>query len=234
MTATRSAEFSRSTEDYLKAIYEIESSGQPAQTSAIAQALEVAPPSVSGMVKRLSETGLLEHVPYHGVQLTDDGRRAALRMVRRHRILESYLTSKLGYDWDSVHEEAERLEHAVSDELIERMAMALGSPQYDPHGAPIPTREGHVEEQELVSLAHIPVGEIAELRMVGDRDPEMLRFLASLGLKPGVVFAVISRQPFRGPVTIRVHGESRKIEDTVLGHELASALQCVVVEQEVG
>ena len=117
----------RSVEDYLKAIYELELGGSPAQTSAIASALEVAPPSVSGMVKRLSEAGLLEHVPYRGVQLTEDGRRTALKMVRRHRVVETYLTTKLGYDWDSVHEEAERLEHAVSDGLIERMAMALNN-----------------------------------------------------------------------------------------------------------
>src|SRR2546426_588640 len=116
----------RSVEDYLKAIYHLSSQGGFAATSDIAAMLEVAPPSVSGMVKRLSETGLIEHVPYRGVQLTSQGRRAALRMIRRHRILELYLTQHLGYDWGSVHAEAERLEHAVSDELIERMASALG------------------------------------------------------------------------------------------------------------
>src|SRR5438309_1129930 len=128
----------RSVEDYLKAIYHLSSQGGFAATSDIASLLEVAPPSVSGMVKRLSETGLIEHVPYRGVQLTAQGRRAALRMIRRHRVLEVYLSQQLGYDWDGVHTEAERLEHAVSDELIERMAKALGDPQYDPHGAPIP------------------------------------------------------------------------------------------------
>src|SRR6266566_4524904 len=115
----------RSVEDYLKAIYHLSSQGGFAATSDIAAMLEVAPPSVSGMVKRLSETGLIEHVPYRGVQLTSQGRRAALRMIRRHRILELYLTQHLGYDWGSVHAEAERLEHAVSDELIERMASGL-------------------------------------------------------------------------------------------------------------
>src|SRR3989442_1104808 len=112
----------RSVEDYLKAIYHLSSQGGFAATSDIAAMLEVAPPSVSGMVKRLSETGLIEHVPYRGVQLTAQGRRAALRMIRRHRVLEVYLSQQLGYDWDGVHTEAERLEHAVSDELIERMA----------------------------------------------------------------------------------------------------------------
>src|SRR2546430_2112985 len=148
----------RSVEDYLKAIYHLSSQGGFASTSDIAAMLEVAPPSVSGMVKRLSETGLIEHVPYRGVQLSPQGRRAALRMIRRHRILELYLTQQLDYDWDGVHAEAERLEHAVSDELIERMAGSLGQPRYDPHGDPIPTAAGEIEEAELVALADAPVG----------------------------------------------------------------------------
>src|SRR5437867_8645966 len=143
----------RSVEDYLKAIYHLSSQGGFAATSDIAAMLDVSPPSVSGMVKRLSEMGLIEHVPYRGVQLTSQGRRAALRMIRRHRVLELYLTRTLGYDWDNVHNEAERLEHAVSDELIERMAAALGDPHYDPHGAPIPTAAGEIEETDLTSLA---------------------------------------------------------------------------------
>ena len=119
--------------------------GEGAATSDIAQRLGVAPASVTGMIKRLAESGLLEHEPYRGARLTDQGRHAALAVMRRHRILEAYLINKLAYDWSSVHEEAERLEHAVSDELIERMAFALGEPRYDPHGAPIPTRDGEIE-----------------------------------------------------------------------------------------
>src|SRR2546421_5877540 len=145
----------RSVEDYLKAIYHLSNQGGFAATSDIAAMLEVAPPSVSGMVKRLSETGLIEHVPYRGVQLTSQGRRAALRMIRRHRILELYLTQHLGYDWGSVHAEAERLEHAVSDELIERMASALGQPQYDPHGDPIPTARSEEHTSELQSRSDL-------------------------------------------------------------------------------
>lgn len=228
----RASGLTRSTEDYLKVIYMLEEQGAPAQTSAIAERLEIAAPSVSGMVKRLSETGLLEHVPYRGVQLTRAGRRAALRMVRRHRILETYLTSKLGYDWDSVHEEAERLEHAVSDELVERMAMALGNPQYDPHGAPIPTKDGEIEAVDYTPLADVPVGSAAEFREVSDKDPEMLRYLASLGLRPGVLLDVVARQPFRGPVTIRIAG--RVPREEILGNELAQAIRCVVIEKEVG
>lgn len=233
MRASPTTGFSRSAEDYLKAIYELEMPDAPAQTSAIAGALDVAPPSVTSMVKKLSESGLLEHAPYRGVQLTAAGRRAALRMVRRHRILESYLTSKLGYDWDSVHEEAERLEHAVSDELIERMAVALGYPEFDPHGAPIPTRDGMIEEPDLMPLTEIPVGAAGEFRMVSDRDADRLRFLGTLGMRPGTRFVVVARQPFRGPVTVRI-GTAGHERDQVIGHELAGALRCASVGQEVG
>jgi DtxR family Mn-dependent transcriptional regulator len=232
VSETTGTALSRSSEDYLKTIYELEMTGRSAQTSAIAEALSVAAPSVSGMVKRLSDSGLLQHVPYRGVQLTARGRRTALRMVRRHRVLEAYLMSKLGYDWDSVHDEAERMEHAVSDELIERMAMALGNPRFDPHGAPIPSKDGEVPVEVLVSLTEVPIGMMAELRMVSDRDPERLRFLASLGLRPGVRFEVLARQPFRGPVTIRTPG--RIPRDQVVGFELAQSLRCLIPDQEVG
>src|SRR5919205_2184301 len=136
----------RSVEDYLKAIYRLSPRGRPASTSEIAHLLELSAPSVSAMVKRLSEHGLLEHVPYRGVQLTAEGRRAALKMVRRHRLIEAYLVEFLGYSWDTVHDEAERLEHAVSDTMVERMASALGNPGADPHGDPIPDADGSIAE----------------------------------------------------------------------------------------
>jgi DtxR family Mn-dependent transcriptional regulator len=223
---------SRSAEDYLKVIYELQSRGGSAQTGAIAEALEIAPPSVSGMVKRLSDIGMLEYEPYRGVHLTRAGRREALRMVRRHRVLETYLTSKLGYGWDSVHEEAERLEHAVSDELVERMAMAVGNPQCDPHGAPIPSKEGEIEESPSVLLSDVPVGETVELRMVDGRNSDLLRFLASLGLRLGTVFEVVARQPFRGPVTVRISGDVQR--EQVVGHEVAESLGCVLRGHDVG
>src|SRR5881628_2649103 len=155
------------------------------------------------MVKRLSETGLIEHVPYRGVQLSPQGRRAALRMIRRHRILELYLTQQLDYDWDGVHAEAEQLEHAVSDDLIERMARALGNPQYDPHGDPIPTADGEVEEAELLALADAPVGTKLELRQVGTQEPARLRYFAEQGLTPGVLLSVTDRQPSTGRPPLR-------------------------------
>jgi DtxR family Mn-dependent transcriptional regulator len=139
---------------------------------------------------------------------------------------------KLGYDWATVHQEAEGLEHAASDQLIERMAMALGNPRYDPHGAPIPTANGEIEQPDHVSLADIAVGETALLRQVSDKDPDKLRYLASMGLRPGVAFRVLARQPFRGPVTIRLSGVVPR--DQVLGHELALTLRCEPVEKEVG
>jgi DtxR family Mn-dependent transcriptional regulator len=220
------APLSRSVEDYLKVIYHLSSEGGFATTSDIASMLAVAPPSVSGMIKRLSEAGLIEHVPYRGVQLTNQGRRAALRMIRRHRIIEVYLTQRLNYDWDNVHEEAERLEHAVSDELIERMARALGDPHYDPHGAPIPTVEGDIEETELVSLAEAVVGATVDVRQVDDEDSARLRYLAELGLTPGTRLAITERQPFNGPTIVRLGDAVR-----VVGQDLARSVLCRPVEE---
>ena len=225
MTAT--AQLTRSVEDYLKSIFHLTNQGGFATTSDIAAMLEIAPPSVSGMVKRLSETGLIEHVPYRGVQLTPQGRRAALQMIRRHRILEVYLTQQLGYDWGDVHEEAERLEHAVSEKLIEKMAGALGDPRYDPHGAPIPTAAGDIEEAELFTLADAKIGATIIVRQVGDDDPARLRYLAELGLTPGTHLTVLERQPFNGPTTVRSGSETR-----VVGQELAEQLWCADVGGE--
>jgi DtxR family Mn-dependent transcriptional regulator len=211
----------RSVEDYLKAIYRLSPEGRPASTSDIAHLLELSAPSVSGMVKRLSELGLLEHVPYKGVQLTDAGRRAALRMVRRHRLIEAYLVQFLGYSWDVVHFEAERLEHAVSDTLVERMAAALGHPTADPHGDPIPAVDGSINEPASTPLADLPVGQTVEIRRVDASEPERLRYLASVGLVPGVVVTLLDHQPFGGPVTVEAAGERH-----VIGEELAHIVLC--------
>lgn len=227
MMSTENQSLSRSIEDYLKIIYRLQAESGWAQTSAIAEKLSIAPPSVSGMVKRLAESGLLAHAPYKGVQLTETGQRQALRMLRRHRIIELYLIAQLGYAWHNVHEEAERLEHAVSDDLIERMDRALGHPTHDPHGAPIPTVDGEIETTHYVPMTDIDVGSAGWLRMVGDKDSERLRFISSLGLRPGVQFDVIARQPFNGPLTIRFDGD----REEVIGHELAHSLQCEKVRK---
>ena len=217
------APLSRSVEDYLKAIYQLAERTGDAATTEIAQLLDVAPASVTGMVKRMAEAALLEHVPYRGVRLTAQGRHAALAVMRRHRILETYLITKLGYDWSSVHPEAERLEHAVSAELIERMAFALGFPQYDPHGAPIPTPEGEIERPVYARLADVDVGTRVALRQVGaDDDAERLRYLKGIGLVPMALITVLDKQPFGGPITVRV-GE-RETRDQVIGAELAQTL----------
>jgi DtxR family transcriptional regulator, Mn-dependent transcriptional regulator len=218
---TPTESLTRSVEDYLKAIYRLSPEGRPASTSEIAHLLELSPPSVSAMVKRLSELGLLEHAPYKGVQLTGAGRRAALRMVRRHRLIEAYLVHFLGYSWDAVHPEAERLEHAVSDTLVERMAAALGHPAVDPHGDPIPEADGSIREPASTPLSDLHVGETVEILRVAEREPERLRYLASLGLTPGVVLTVQDRQPFGGPVTVEAGGERQ-----VVGQELARVVLC--------
>lgn len=191
-------------EDYLKAIYELETRQGTAATSEVADALAVAPASVTGMIRRLAAQGYLDHVPYRGVQLTDAGRRAALRTIRRHRILESYLTGVLGYPWDRVHDEAERLEHAASDDLIDRMAAALGNPTVDPHGAPIPRADGTVDEPSYRTLAELPIGEAARMVLVSDKDASLLRYLAEIGLQPGTDVTVLAKAPFDGPLTLRI------------------------------
>jgi len=198
-------------EDYLKVIYELEASAGSAGTNEIAATLGIAPPSVSGMIRRLAEQGLITHERYRGVRLTRAGRRAALRTIRRHRVIEAYLTTALGYPWDEVHDEAERLEHAASDALIDRMAAAIGEPETDPHGAPIPTREGTLVEERLVSLATVPVGDRVRIQRVGDRDAEQLRYLAELGITPGREVEVVARAPFDGPIDLRVGRVVRSI-----------------------
>ncbi|MEK7379569.1 MAG: metal-dependent transcriptional regulator [Gemmatimonadota bacterium] len=217
-----SRNLSRSVEDYLKAVYSLTQHGESASTSALAESLDVAPPSVSGMIRRLSEQGLLNHVPYQGVALTEAGRRAALKMVRRHRIIEAYLVDQLDYTWDSVHDEAERLEHAVSDTLIERMAEALGSPQFDPHGDPIPDAQGRIAELSYTPLCDVPDGETVQVHRVMTRQADHLRYIGASGLTPGAPVTVVRREPFNGPLTVRHDGGEQ-----VVAHAMAGLIMCV-------
>ena len=207
-------------EDYLKTIFKLSHQTEAASTSAIASKLGVAAPSVTGMLKRLSEQGLVEHVPYYGARLTGHGEATALRMIRRHRILELFLVNVLGYTWDCVHDEAERLEHAASDDLIGRMAEVLGEPESDPHGAPIPGADGKYDASPLPTLAHLAVGRPAVLRRVSDEDPAALRYLATLKLVPGARVEVLERAPFNGPLRLRVG-----LEEQLVGVELAESLE---------
>jgi len=175
------------------------------------------------MVKRLAELGLVEHEPYRGVQLTNDGRRVALEVIRHHRLLELYLVQSLGVPWDRVHEEAEVLEHVLSEELEELIAVKLGNPTHDPHGDPIPTRELTIEEEPTQSLQSLHAAATGRFTRVSDSDPEMLRFLADRGISPGDSFEVIDKQPFGGPLFIRFGDNVH-----VLGGDLAKAMRVEV------
>ena len=210
---------SSAVEDYLKTIYNLSGEDEAASTSAIAGQLGIASGSVTGMLKRLADQGLVEHVPYYGARLSRAGEHAAVSLIRRHRILEMFLVQILGYTWDRVHEEADQLEHAVSDELIDRMAQVLGSPEVDPHGAPIPSLGRTFVEQKYPTLAEMKIGQNAVLRRVRDEDAEVLRYLAELHLVPGAEVTLTGRGPFKGPLYVQV-GEHAHI----LSDELARSI----------
>ncbi len=216
-TKPSDAEPTRAVEDYLKAVYKLGRDGEAVSTSALAEELARSAASVTNMVKALAEKGLLEHVPYHGVRLTAAGETAALRIIRRHRILESYLIERLGYTWDGVHAEAERLEHAASDELIDRMARALGDPSFDPHGSPIPSSEGEIAERAVTRLDEIPPGTPAVVREVADDDPERLRRAGRLGLVPGTRVVVCEGGAGEGRLELRVGGRTHRVDARLAG-----------------
>jgi DtxR family Mn-dependent transcriptional regulator len=202
---------SRAVEDYLKAIRLLQQEDATVSTSALAQHLDRSPASVTNMIKSLAERGLVEHEPYHGVQLSQEGEREALRIIRRHRVIESYLIEELGYSWDRVHAEAERLEHAASDELVDRMAAALGHPEMDPHGSPIPTAEGELTELRHPALSEMKSGARVIVREVSDADESRLRYLAELGLFPGTRLDIVAQEPFEGPIRVRIAGQERSL-----------------------
>jgi DtxR family transcriptional regulator, Mn-dependent transcriptional regulator len=212
--------WSPAVEDYAKAIYALEQREGAVSTNALAERLGVTPGSASGMVKRLGELGLVEHRPYHGVSLTEDGRRVALEVMRHHRLLELYLVQSLGVPWDRVHQEAEVLEHVLSEDLEELIAAALGDPTHDPHGDPIPTRDLRIEEGHSQSLQALKPGDRATFTRVSDSDPEMLRFLADRGIAPGDSLEVIDKQPFDGPLFVQFGDDVH-----VLGGGLARAMR---------
>jgi DtxR family Mn-dependent transcriptional regulator len=205
---------SRAVEDYLKAIYKLErriprvTPGTPASTSALAEALAA---SVTNMVKSLADQGLVSHEPYRGVRLTPEGRRAALRIIRRHRVIETYLIERLGYTWDGVHAEAERLEHAASEDLVDRMARALGDPDVDPHGAPIPRRDGSMRRRNLTALAALPAGSRGHVRQVSDEDDARLRALSAMGLLLDTEVEML-RPGDDGGCRVRIGGHEHELE----------------------
>jgi DtxR family transcriptional regulator, Mn-dependent transcriptional regulator len=192
-------------QDYAKAIYALElRSGEAVGNNELAERLGVPPGTASAMVKRLDELGLALHTPYHGVRLTDDGRRVALRTLRRHRLLELFLVETLDLPWDRVHEEAERLEHSLSDELEAAIAARLGNPTHDPHGDPIPSAALVLDEPDTISLADLDEGADGRFVRVSDADPAVLRHLGERGIKPGRRVRVLEREPFGGALVVRI------------------------------
>jgi DtxR family Mn-dependent transcriptional regulator len=217
-------ERSSAVEDYAKAIYALETRrGRAVSTNSLAERLGVTAASASGMVKRLGELGLVEHQPYHGVSLTEQGRKVALEVMRHHRLLELYLVETLGVPWDRVHQEAEVLEHVLSEELEELIAEKLGHPTHDPHGDPIPTRDLTLVEPPTESLQDCAAGDQGTFTRISDSDPDMLRFLADRGIAPGGRFEVLEKQPFGGPLFARFGDDVH-----VLGGELARAMRVEV------
>jgi len=195
---------SKSIEDYIKIIYRLEADNERATTQRIAQQLGVRMASVTGMIKHLAAENYLKHKPYYGVKLTEKGRRIALTMIRRHRLIELFLHQTLGLDWDEVHDDAEVLEHAVSDQLIEKIYTFLGNPQFDPHGAPIPGVDGSIQPLKGAALSDCKPDEKGKIVHVSDSDPEFLRYLSRIGLKLKSPFRVLDRAPFDGPITLRL------------------------------
>lgn len=208
-------------EDYAKAIYSLTGWGaETASTNDLAERLGVKAGSVSAMIKKLDEAGLVERVPYHGVRLTADGTRVAMKVLRRHRLLELFLAEVLDVPWDKVHDEAEVLEHWLSDDLTDLISKKLDEPDFDPHGDPIPDRDLEITETETTALAALAPGESARFTRVSDSNPEMLAYLSECGIRVGDRLELVERQPFNGPLTVKIDEQSH-----VLGLTLAQAMR---------
>ena len=208
---------SEAIEDYAKAIYALSRRArEPVGTSELAARLGVAPASATAMLKRLDGLGLVSYQPYHGVSLAPAGERLALEVVRHHRLLESYLSEALGMPWDQVHEEAEVLEHYISEDLERLIAAKLGDPSHDPHGDPIPGPDLRAPRDEGMPLAEAAEGKTVIFIRVSDRDPAMLRYLDKRGIRPGAALKVTGRQPFGGPLLVEVDGSEHALGDELV------------------
>jgi len=211
------------TQDYLKQIYMLQSSEGRATTSAIAERMGVSAASATAMIKRLAELGLVEHAPYHGASLTPEGERVAVEVLRHHRLIELYLTERLGLPWDQVHAEAERLEHHISEDLEAAFDEALGFPATDPHGDPIPSPDLVLPPDVDSPLSTLEPGQRGVVRRVPDGDPALLQYLGTLGLVPNATFLLVEKAPFEGPVTIDIDGAHH-----ALGLPVASRIRVAV------
>jgi DtxR family Mn-dependent transcriptional regulator len=214
-------------EDYLRTIYQLAQSQSPVTTSRIASARQVRPSSVTQMMKRLSVQGMVHYTKHYGVTLTGSGRAKALEMLRRHRLVELYLVNELGFGWDEVHDEADRLEHVISPVLEERMAVVLDRPKFDPHGQPIPSKDGVIVALETEPLTAVLEGRrVTVVRVAEDSNGELLGYLAGLGIMPGAELSVVATAPFDGPLTIKI-GNKQK----VVGHKAAAK---VFIQEQKG
>jgi DtxR family Mn-dependent transcriptional regulator len=214
-------------QDYLKAIYELSADGRKVLPSEVAVVLRVTLPAVNKMVRRLTELHLVRYVRAEGIELTPAGRKVALEILRHHRLLEVYLKEALGYSWDRVDEEAEKLEHHISEEFEDRIDRMLGHPTRDPHGAPIPTKDGRIDDTRYATLADLSPGETRRIARVSDRDPAMLRYLAELGLYPETVVEVLERAPYGGPLRLLVAGAPRDVGEELARHIFVSPCEGV-------
>ena len=212
-------ELSSAIEDYLKAIYSLQADGAEVTTTALAHALDISPASVTNMIKKMAQRGLVLHERYHSVRLTAQGEKAALEVLRHHRLLELFLVETLGMPWDQVHEEAHRLEHSLSEQVEDYLSHFLGDPTEDPHGDPIPTRSGQVVEPAQQPLADLAAGDRAVIHRIGVQDPPHLRYLHDLGILPHATVQVIEQSPLEGPLRLRVgHGVEHSIDYDLACH----------------
>ena len=216
-------------EDYLKTIYELTRASERATTNQIAARMEVTPASVTNMIQKLAETDppLLDYRKQRGVQLTPEGERVALEIIRHHRLLEMFLHETLGYSWDEVHEEADRLEHVISEEMEERIAISLGNPQHDPHGDPIPSRDLQMPQSSAITLSQLRPSQKAQVKRVSDSDPDLLRFLSERGIEPAAQLEVLDYSPFDNNLQVQVVGED---EPVVLGAVITSQVFVEIIE----
>ena len=220
---------SQAMQDYLKTIYKLQNEREGVEvvtTSLIAETMQIAAPSVTNMIKKLAAIHLTEHTPYRGVVLTEAGKRIALEILRHHRLLELYLSKALGYSWDQVDAEAEKLEHVISEEFEDRIDEMLGFPTIDPHGAPIPTRKGDIDHEDYLPLSRLQPGQTAVVQQVNDQNPDILRHVEGLGLKLGTQMEVQDKAPFNGPLLLKIDASG----EYSMGLELAAHIYVKVVD----